>query len=38
MLTQLGLWTLMGFLAKTGTGRYALPEPASGQVTALASL
>jgi hypothetical protein len=27
MLTQLAEWTRPGFLAKTGTGRYALPEP-----------
>ena len=37
MLTQLGEWTRLGFLAKTGKGRYALPEQASGLVTALAS-
>ena len=30
MLTQLAEWTRLGFLAKTGPGRYALPEP-SGQ-------
>jgi hypothetical protein len=27
MLTQLAEWTRLGFLTKTGTGRYALPEP-----------
>ena len=27
MLTQLAEWTRLGFLAKTGPGRYALPEP-----------
>jgi Transposase DDE domain len=37
MLTQLGEWIRWGFLVKTGKGRYALPEPASGQVTAPAS-
>ena len=37
MLTQLGEWTRLGFLAKTGKGRYALPEPVSGPVTAPAS-
>jgi predicted transcriptional regulator of viral defense system len=37
MPTQLGEWTRMGFLAKTGKGRYALPEPVSGLVTAPAS-
>jgi len=37
MLTQLGEWTRWGFLVKTGKGRYALPEPASVQVTAPAS-
>ncbi len=36
MLTQLSEWTRLGFLAKTGQGRYALPEP-SGLVTATAS-
>jgi hypothetical protein len=36
MLTQLAEWTRLGFLAKTGQGRYALPEP-SGPVTAPAS-
>jgi Insertion element 4 transposase N-terminal/Transposase DDE domain len=35
MLTQLAEWTRLGFLAKTGQGRYALPEP-SGPVTASA--
>ncbi len=29
MLTQLAEWTRLGFLAKTGHGRYALPAPAS---------
>ncbi len=29
MLTQLAEWTRLGFLAKTGPGRYALPAPAS---------
>jgi hypothetical protein len=29
MLTQLAEWTCLGFLAKTGPGRYALPAPAS---------
>jgi len=28
MLTQLGEWTRLGFLSKTGYGRYALPGPA----------
>ena len=37
MLTQLAEWTRLGFLAKTGQGRYALPEPASAPVTAPAS-
>ncbi len=27
MLTQLAEWARLGFLTKTGTGRYALPEP-----------
>ena len=27
MLTQLAEWTRLGFLTKTGTGRYALPQP-----------
>ena len=27
MLTQLAEWTRLGFLIKTGTGRYALPQP-----------
>jgi hypothetical protein len=36
MLTQLAEWTRLGFLAKTGQGRYALPEP-PGPVTAAAS-
>jgi hypothetical protein len=36
MLTQLAEWTRLGFLAKTGQGRYALPE-ASGPATASAS-
>ena len=35
MLTQLAEWTRLGFLAKTGQGRYALPEP-SRLVTASA--
>jgi len=35
MLTQLAEWTRLGFLAKTGQGRYALPEP-SRPVTASA--
>jgi hypothetical protein len=29
MLTQLAGWTRLGFLAKTGPGRYTLPAPAS---------
>jgi hypothetical protein len=37
LLTQLGQWTSYGFLVKTGKGRYALREPASGQATAPAS-
>jgi len=37
MLTQLGEWTRLGFLAKTGKGRYTLPEPVSRPVTAPAS-
>ena len=36
MLTQLAEWTRLGFLAKTGQGRYTLPGP-SGPVTASAS-
>jgi hypothetical protein len=36
MLTQLAEWTRLGFLAKTGQGRYTLPEP-SGPATASAS-
>jgi hypothetical protein len=36
MLTQLAEWTRLGFLAKTGPGRYALFEPA-GQATTPAS-
>jgi hypothetical protein len=36
MLTQLAEWTRLGLLAKTGQGRYALPEP-SRPVTASAS-
>ncbi len=36
MLTQLAEWTRLGFLAKTGPGRYALPGP-SGQATASAA-
>jgi hypothetical protein len=35
MLTQLAEWTRLGFLAKTGQGRYALPGP-SGPDTASA--
>ena len=35
MLTQLAEWTRLGFLARTGRGKYALPEP-SGPVTASA--
>jgi len=35
MLTQLAEWTRLGFLAKTGPGRYALSE-SPGQATALA--
>ena len=35
MLTQLAEWTRLGFLAKTGQGRYALPKP-PGPVTASA--
>jgi hypothetical protein len=37
MLTQLAEWTRLGFLAKTGKGRYALPKPVSELVTAPAS-
>jgi hypothetical protein len=37
MLTQLAEWTRLGFLAKTGKGRYALPERVTGLVTASAS-
>jgi Insertion element 4 transposase N-terminal/Transposase DDE domain len=37
MLTQLGEWASLGFLVKTGKGRYALPEPVSAPVTAPAS-
>ena len=36
MLTQLAQWTRLGFLAKTGPGRYALPGPPR-QATAAAS-
>ena len=36
MLTQLAEWTRLGFLAKTGPGRYALPGP-PGQATASAA-
>jgi Insertion element 4 transposase N-terminal/Transposase DDE domain len=36
MLTQLGEWTRLGFIAKTGRGRYALHKP-SRQITAPAS-
>jgi hypothetical protein len=36
MLTQLAEWTRLGFLAKTGQGRYALPQP-SEPLTASAS-
>ena len=35
MLTQLAEWTRLGFLAKTGPGRYALSDP-SGQTAASA--
>ena len=34
MLTQLAEWTRLGFLAKTGPGRYALPAPASATADA----
>ena len=34
MLTQLAEWTRLGFLAKTGPGRYALPGPASATADA----
>ena len=34
MLTQLAEWTRLGFLAKTGPGRYALPAPASATASA----
>jgi hypothetical protein len=27
-LTKLAEWTRLGFLSKTGRGRYALPDPA----------
>ncbi len=37
MLTQLGEWASLGFLVKTGKGRYALPGPVSAPVTAPAS-
>ena len=37
MLTQLAEWTRLGFLAKTGQGRYALPEPIPRPATASAS-
>ena len=36
MLTQLAEWTRLGFLAKAGPGRYALPDP-SEQATASAA-
>ena len=29
LLTQLAEWTRLGFLSKTGRGRYALPGPAT---------
>ena len=34
LLTQLAEWTRLGFLAKTGRGRYALPGPAGPAGTA----
>jgi hypothetical protein len=34
MLTQLAEWTRLGFLAKTGPGRYGLPAPASATADA----
>ena len=34
LLTQLAEWTRLGFLSKTGRGRYALPGPAGPAVTA----
>lgn len=37
ILTQLAEWTRLGFLAKTGHSRYALPEPIPRPVTAPAS-
>ena len=33
MLTQLAEWARLGFLAKTGPGRYALPEPCGPPAT-----
>jgi hypothetical protein len=37
LLTQLAEWTRLGFLAKTGRGRYALPGPAGPAGTATGS-
>jgi hypothetical protein len=34
LLTQLAEWTRLGFLSKTGRGRYALPGPARPAGTA----
>ena len=34
LLTQLAEWTRLGFLSKTGRGRYALPRPAAPDGTA----
>ena len=34
LLTQLAEWTRLGFLSKTGRGRYALPGPAGPAGTA----
>ena len=34
LLTQLAEWTRLGFLSKTGRGRYALPGPAGPASTA----
>ena len=37
LLTQLAEWTRLGFLSKTGRGRYALPDPAEPAGTGTAS-
>ena len=37
LLTQLAEWTRLGFLSKTGRGRYALSRPAGPAGTATSS-